>query len=53
MIKIVNVRNLPTNHVLSKALIKLKKDHQAGLLARQIVDHGDSVEIHTPTRKAS
>jgi len=48
MIKIVNVGKLPSNHVLSKALIKLRKDHQAGRLARQVVDHGDTVEIHTP-----
>ncbi len=53
MIKIINADNLPSNHVLSKALIKLKKDYQAGLLARQIVDKGDTVEIHTPMRKAS
>ena len=53
MIKIINVNNLPSNHVLSKALIKLKKDYQAGLLSRRVVDRGDTVEIHTPVRRAS
>ena len=53
MIKIVNIDKLPKNHVLNKALIKLKKDHQAGLLARQVIDRGDTVEIHTPKRVAS
>ncbi len=53
MIKIIDVKNLPCNHVLSKALIKLKKDHERGLLARHVVDKGDTVEIHTPMRKAS
>ena len=53
MIKIVNVDNLPRNHVLSKALIKLKKDYQAGLLSRKVVDRGDTVEIHTPVRRSA
>jgi len=53
MIKIVNVGSLPSNHVLSKALIKLRKDHQAGLLSRKVVDRGDTVEIHAPMRRAS
>ena len=53
MIKIIDVDKLPSNHVLSKALIRLKKDHQAGRLARHVVDHGDTVEIHTPMRRAS
>ena len=53
MIKIINVDKLPSNHVLSKALIKLKKDHQAGRLARHVVERGTTVEVHTPMRKAS
>ncbi len=53
MIKIIDVDKLPSGHVLSKALIKLKKDHERGLLARHVVDKGDTVEIHTPMRKAS
>lgn len=53
MIKIINVGKLPSNHVLSKALVQLKKDYEAGRLARHVVDRGDTVEIHTPMRKAS